>query len=165
MTKHLPGALPSQPGARPKHRHKSWSTERRARQSALIGRWSPWRHSTGPKTDAGKARCAMNALKHGFRSQATIREFQRVRYAIRLAAWNNERLRLYIRLRDGRPRIKYKPLPSEPNLAHKSQIRPPPTPGGRSRRRPGGECSNIQQHQERASPGRAGFGARPAGLQ
>jgi len=76
------------------------------RQAVLIRGWQPWRRSTGPKTEAGKARCAMNALEHGFRSRATIQEFQRVRYAIRLAARNNEILRLFIRMRDGHPDLK-----------------------------------------------------------
>ena len=53
----------------------------------------------------------MNALKHGHRSQATIREYQRIRYVLRLAAWNIERVRLLIRLRDAAQRIKYKFLP------------------------------------------------------
>ena len=53
----------------------------------------------------------MNALKHGFRSQATIRQYQRIRNAIRLVAQNIERVRLLVRLRDARPRIKYKFLP------------------------------------------------------
>ena len=94
--------------ARSDRSRKGWSPERRARQAALIGSWAPWRRSTGPKTDAGKARCAMNALRHGFRSQATIREYQRIRYVLRLAAQNIALLRLHIRLRDARLRIKYK---------------------------------------------------------
>ena len=97
--------------ARSDRSRKGWSPERRARQAALIRNWTPWQRSTGPKTEAGKARCAMNALKHGSRSQAKIREYQRIRYVLRLAAWNIERLRLFIRLRDARPRIKYKFAP------------------------------------------------------
>ena len=42
------------------------------------------------------------------RSQATIREYQRIRYVLRLAAQNIALLRLHIRLRDARLRIKYK---------------------------------------------------------
>jgi hypothetical protein len=98
--------------ARSNRSRKGWSAERRARQAALIRSWAPWRRSTGPKTGAGKARSAMNALKHGGRSQAKIREYQRIRYVLRLAAQNIERVRLLIRLRDARPRIKYKFLPS-----------------------------------------------------
>lgn len=87
---------------------KGWSPERRARQAALIQGWAPWGRSTGPKTAAGKTRCAMNAFKHGHRSQVKIREYQRIRYVLRLAAQNIARVRLLIRLRDARPRIKYK---------------------------------------------------------
>src|SRR5262245_65884422 len=71
-----------------------WSPERRARQAALIRNWSPWRRSTGPKMDVGKSLCAMNALKHGARSQRTIREFQRIRHFLRLCARNIATLRL-----------------------------------------------------------------------
>jgi hypothetical protein len=95
-------------GAYSERSHKGWSKERRARQAALIRSWAPWRRSTGPKTDAGKARSSMNALKHGGRSQAKIREFQRIRYVLRLAARNIQLLRLHIQLRDARPWIKYK---------------------------------------------------------
>jgi hypothetical protein len=88
-----------------------WSPERRARQAELIRRSAPWRHSTGPKTEAGKARCAKNALRHGGRSQARIRELQRVRYVLRLAADNVRNVNLLIRLHQAaaRPQIKYKP--------------------------------------------------------
>jgi len=89
-----------------------WSPERRARQAALIRSWAPWQRSTGPKTVAGKTRCAMNALKHGSRSQAKIREYQRIRYVLRLAAQNIALLWLHIRLHDARPRIKFKFPPS-----------------------------------------------------
>jgi hypothetical protein len=86
-----------------------WTPERRAAQAALIQRWQPWRSSTGPKTESGKARCAGNALKHGRRSLATIREFQRIRRVLRMAEQNIRMVRTFIRLRDARPRIKYKP--------------------------------------------------------
>ena len=45
-----------------------WTPERKERQSELIRRWQPWKQSTGPRTEAGKARCASNSLKHGCRS-------------------------------------------------------------------------------------------------
>jgi hypothetical protein len=119
MTKPLQSLAAKPISARSKRSHQGlprrsraakagWSPERRARQAALIRRWAPWRRATGPKTDAGKARCATNALKHGYRSQARIRQLQRVRYVLRLAARNIEMLRLHIRIRDTRPRIKYK---------------------------------------------------------
>jgi hypothetical protein len=87
-----------------------WTPERRARQAALIRRWAPWRRSTGPKTDAGKARCSMNALKHGYRSRATIGEYRRIRRLLRLVARNIAILRAHIRARDqaARPQIKFK---------------------------------------------------------
>lgn len=44
-------------------RASGWSDERRARHAAAIRRWAPWTKSTGPKTAAGKARAARNALK------------------------------------------------------------------------------------------------------
>lgn len=44
-----------------------WTPERRARQAALIRTWRPWEHSSGPKTQAGKAVVAGNAWKGGTR--------------------------------------------------------------------------------------------------
>lgn len=43
--------------------------EHRARQAELIRRWKPWEHSTGPKSDEGKATVARNADKGGMRQQ------------------------------------------------------------------------------------------------
>jgi hypothetical protein len=103
--KHRPKGLPRRSGAK-----AGWTPERRARQAALIRGWQPWRRSTGPKTEAGKARCAMNALKYGYRMRARIEELRKVRYILRLAAQNIELVRLYIRRRDARPRIRMKPF-------------------------------------------------------
>jgi hypothetical protein len=74
----------------------------------------------------------MNALKHGFRSQAKIREYQRIRYVLRLAAQNIALLRLHIRARDAGLRIRYKFLPSA--LQNGRRILNPTSPlrGGRS---------------------------------
>jgi len=35
---------------------------------ASARRIKPWEYSTGPRTEAGKARSSLNALKHGCRS-------------------------------------------------------------------------------------------------
>ena len=45
-----------------------WTLERRARQAELIRTWRPWEHSTGPKTEEGKAVVACNAWKGGERA-------------------------------------------------------------------------------------------------
>jgi len=50
-----------------------WTSERKKRAAELIQLWKPWEKSTGPKTDYGKAVVSQNALKHGARSQETIR--------------------------------------------------------------------------------------------
>ena len=146
-TDHCKRKLRSSPNGLP-HRHArrttaGWSPERRARQAVLIRRWAPWRHSTGPKTEVGKARCARNALRHGGRSRAHIRELQRIRYVLRLAAENIKKVRLLIRLRDARPRIKYKP-----HYAHLSGQFPWREPGTRAMlraNRSGGETCVLWQ--------------------
>jgi hypothetical protein len=53
-----------------------WTAERRARQSALIRQWRPWDKSTGPKSDAGKAKVARNPDKGGTRPM--LRELVKV---------------------------------------------------------------------------------------
>jgi hypothetical protein len=45
----------------------NWSTEDRLRQAEIIRQREPWKHSTGPKSPAGKAAVALNAAKHGLR--------------------------------------------------------------------------------------------------
>jgi hypothetical protein len=63
-----------------------WSDERKARQAEAIHRWKPWARSSGPKSDAGKAKVARNAWKHGQRSAAALAEMRRLREL--LAEWN-----------------------------------------------------------------------------
>lgn len=42
-----------------------WTTEARAKQSALITTWRPWRSSTGPRSANGKAKVSRNADQGG----------------------------------------------------------------------------------------------------
>jgi hypothetical protein len=53
-----------------------WTSERRARQAEAIRRWQPWTRSTGPRTEAGKARTRLNAYRGGVRPM--LRELSRV---------------------------------------------------------------------------------------
>lgn len=52
-----------------------WTPERRARQAEQIRIWKPWEHSTGPRTDAGRAAVSRNAWKGGHRQM--LRELGR----------------------------------------------------------------------------------------
>src|SRR5689334_1460341 len=79
-----------------RHRPKGWTPERRARQAAAIRTWQPWRHTTGPRTDAGKARCVMNALRHGFRSREHIEVARMARHVLRVAERNLAIIRAYL---------------------------------------------------------------------
>ena len=65
---------------------KGWTPERRARQAERTRLAQPWRHSTGPKTEAGKARVAMNGFRHGCRGRVWLERARRIRRAIRLCA-------------------------------------------------------------------------------
>jgi UPF0176 protein len=78
--------LPNKNAARKPRSHSGWSSERRARQSAMMKSAQIWKKSTGPRTKKGKARSALNATKHGHRG----REWRRF-YAL-LA-----RQRIYVR--------------------------------------------------------------------
>lgn len=49
-----------------------WTQERRQRQAELIRNWQPWQHSTGVRTQQGKAIASRNAYKGGVR--AMLRE-------------------------------------------------------------------------------------------
>ena len=44
---------------------RNWTPEQRQQQAERIRGWSPWEHSTGPKTAAGKVSVAGNAWKGG----------------------------------------------------------------------------------------------------
>jgi hypothetical protein len=90
---------PEKPTCAPrKRRPKGWTPERRAQQSARIRLWQPWKRSTGPRSEAGKAQSAMNGLKHGGRSRVHIMEMRRARYVLRLAERNIAILRTYNRI-------------------------------------------------------------------
>lgn len=58
----------------------TWTEERRAAQRERIQQTKPWLKSTGPKTEEGKKRVRMNALKHGNRSE----EVKKIREVLRL---------------------------------------------------------------------------------
>jgi hypothetical protein len=45
-----------------------WNDEKRKRQAENCKKTAPWKQSTGPRTEEGKARVSQNALKHGLRS-------------------------------------------------------------------------------------------------
>lgn len=47
---------------------RRWTQEERQRQAVLIHGWKPWKRSTGPKSEDGKATASGNAMKHGMRS-------------------------------------------------------------------------------------------------
>src|SRR5262245_15482999 len=78
-----------------KHRPKGWTAQRRARQAAAIRTWQPWRRSTGPKTEARRARAAQNAYRHGFRSADYLLVAAEVRRAIRRVASSVARVRAH----------------------------------------------------------------------
>ncbi len=54
---------------------RKWTPEQRARQAELIRTWAPWTTSTGPRTQAGKAVSAQNAVN--FSCRELLREMAR----------------------------------------------------------------------------------------
>jgi hypothetical protein len=77
---------------------KGWPAERRARQALNIRRLKPWLHSTGPRSQSGKAASAKNAFKHGMRSQAVRAELHAVRLALRRCRAVTDYLRASLRV-------------------------------------------------------------------
>lgn len=51
-------------------KRRIWTVSQRAAAADRARRVKPWLRATGPKTAEGKARCAKNALKHGYYSIA-----------------------------------------------------------------------------------------------
>lgn len=54
----------------------TWTSERRAQQSARIRTWKPWTRATGPRTPEGKARASRNAWRGG--TWKMLRELSRL---------------------------------------------------------------------------------------
>ena len=77
-----------------------WTTESRQQQAERIQALCPWKKSTGPRTEAGKAKSARNAWKGGERSD--------MRYCSRLLRETGGMLRdvfsSFCRTREYRPR-------------------------------------------------------------
>ena len=63
-----------------------WTDERRQRQGENVRKTQAWKHSTGPRTQEGKARVAQNAVKDGLRGGI-------FRQAANLLAQNNKLLK------------------------------------------------------------------------
>jgi hypothetical protein len=62
---------------------RSWTQEQRERQREAIKRWKPWEHSTGPRSDEGKAKVSRNGWKGGTRRM--LRELARMLNPMRRA--------------------------------------------------------------------------------
>ena len=46
---------------------RAWTAEQREAQAEVIRARAPWKRSTGPKSEKGKARVSQNSTKHGLR--------------------------------------------------------------------------------------------------
>ena len=92
-----------------KRRPKGWTPDRRARQSARVRETQPWRHATGPRSEAGKARSKMNGLKHGLRTREGMLARRLARYVLGLAARNNAIVRAFLRLKRLEQSLRHRP--------------------------------------------------------
>lgn len=66
-----------------------WTSERKARQAAMIRSWKPWERSTGPVTEKGKVESSKNRQKS---LDAARQEIEDARKALILAEQTLERL-------------------------------------------------------------------------
>ncbi len=64
-----------------------WTPEARQRQAELIRSWKPWEHSTGAKTEAGKAIVSENRQKSLDRAKAEIEQV-RQEFQAKVRAFN-----------------------------------------------------------------------------
>ena len=62
---------------------RKWTLEQKLRQRELIQSWQPWTKSTGARSDAGKQRVSLNALKHGNYTAAAMQEQTEFRALLR----------------------------------------------------------------------------------
>lgn len=67
-----------------KANNNGWTPERRKQQAEKIRQWQPWQHSTGAKTEEGKARSAQNARKHGEYSREAKAAWKQINEALRM---------------------------------------------------------------------------------
>jgi len=87
-----------------------WTTEARQKQAERIRALCPWKQSTGPRTEAGKARSARNAWKGGVR--ATVARFNRI--LRETAAVTKKVFSSFRRKRVSKPRRTWAPQPAPP---------------------------------------------------
>lgn len=75
---------------------KGWTEERRRAQAERCRANKPWDKSTGPKTEAGKARVSMNAYKYGSdtRCKKLMRDILKHNRAFVKSVWEFETIKL-----------------------------------------------------------------------
>ena len=54
-----------------------------SKAATLVKQWQPWKHSTGARSEEGKANSSQNAFKHGLRSAGWLAESKRVNDVLR----------------------------------------------------------------------------------
>lgn len=59
----------------------NWTPEQRQQQAESVHAWSPWAHSTGPRTPEGKAKASRNGWKG--KTQEALRELAQLMEAQR----------------------------------------------------------------------------------